>query len=361
MPGHVIVTDQDATRVITLRRPEKKNAITQAMYRDMSAAIDTAQGNPAIRCIIISGGPGVFTAGNDLEDFLKDGTSNADAPRASNAVKFLYSLAHNAKPIVAAVDGIAIGIGSTLLFHCDYVVASTTATFSTPFIHLGLVPEGASSLLVPCTMGHQRAFAMLVMGRALSQRRGCPPRRLRQYGGGAGSHRNRGPQGGARDLRAAGGSGRDLAKTRETVAGRPDPKDRSGKPSVRRADAFCGSDSGFQGVLFAEEGLERVIKTGHLRLGNYQYLYEGSVDSRLGHIGLDMKPRLKVTPNESAAVRSFYSSPACAQSWLLSIVKRRSSFQFPPRLLPQLNLAVRTPELCSLIMFQPGIPVAPTG
>ena len=168
MPGHVIVTDEEAMRVITLRRPEKKNAITQAMYRDMSEAIDTAQGNPAIRCIILSGGPGVFTAGNDLEDFLQDGTSKSDAPRASNAVKFLYSLAHNAKPIIAAVDGIAVGIGTTLLFHCDYVVASTMAGFSTPFIHLGLVPEGASSLLAPRTMGHQRAFAMLVMGRALS-------------------------------------------------------------------------------------------------------------------------------------------------------------------------------------------------
>jgi enoyl-CoA hydratase/carnithine racemase len=154
--------------VITLRRPEKKNAITQEMYRAMSDAIDTAQTDPAIRCIIMSGGSGVFTAGNDLEDFLKDGTSNTDAPRASNAVKFLYSLAHNTKPIVAAVDGIAIGIGTTMLLHCDYVIASTTTTFSTPFIHLGLVPEGASSLLAPRTMGHQRAFAMLVMGRSLS-------------------------------------------------------------------------------------------------------------------------------------------------------------------------------------------------
>src|SRR5882724_9361986 len=165
MAGHLIVTDEDATRVITLRRPEKKNAITQDMYRAMSEAIDTAQNNPAIRCVIITGGSGVFTAGNDLEDFLNDGTSNADTPRASNATKFLYSLAHNVKPIIAAVDGIAIGIGTTMLFHCDYVLASTTATFSTPFIHLGLVPEGASSLLMPRTIGHQRAFAMLVMGR----------------------------------------------------------------------------------------------------------------------------------------------------------------------------------------------------
>src|SRR6267154_6144659 len=84
---HLIVTDEDATRVITMRRPEKKNAITQDMYRAMSEAIDTAQNNPDIRCIIITGGSGVFTAGNDLEDFLKDGTSNADTPRASNATK----------------------------------------------------------------------------------------------------------------------------------------------------------------------------------------------------------------------------------------------------------------------------------
>jgi enoyl-CoA hydratase/carnithine racemase len=159
MTGHVTVTDEDAVRVIKLTRPEKKNAITQDMYHDMSAAIDAAQGDASIRCLIISGEPGVFTAGNDLEDFLKDGTSNTGTPRASNAMKFLHSLAHNAKPIVAGVDGIAIGIGTTMLFHCDQVIASTNATFATPFIHLGLVPEGASSLLAPWLMGHQRAFS----------------------------------------------------------------------------------------------------------------------------------------------------------------------------------------------------------
>ena len=168
MTEHLIVTDEDATRVITLRRPQKKNAITQDMYRAMSDAIDSAQNNPAVRCMIITGGSGVFTAGNDLEDFLNDGTSSGEKPRASNAIKFLYSLAHNTKPIIAAVDGIAVGVGTTMLFHCDYVLASTTATFSTPFIHLGLVPEGASSLLMPRTMGHQRAFATLVMGRTVT-------------------------------------------------------------------------------------------------------------------------------------------------------------------------------------------------
>src|SRR6202790_4767036 len=131
MTGHLIVTDEAATRVIKLRRPEKKNAITQEMYRAMSDAIDTAQNNPEIRCLIITGGSGVFTAGNDIEEFLRDAPPNPDAPRAPSATKFLYSAAHNFKPIIAAVGGVAIGIGTTMLFHCDYVLASTTATFAT--------------------------------------------------------------------------------------------------------------------------------------------------------------------------------------------------------------------------------------
>ena len=168
MTEHVIVTDDRETRIITMRRPEKKNAITHDMYRAMSEAIDTAQNNPNVRCFIITGGSGgVFTAGNDIEDFLESGSSNIDVSRATNAVKFLYSLALNTKPIIAAVDGIAVGIGTTMLFHCDYVLASKTAVFSTPFIHLGLVPEAASTLLMPRTMGHQRAFSMLVMGRSM--------------------------------------------------------------------------------------------------------------------------------------------------------------------------------------------------
>ena len=168
MTGHLIVSDEDAMRVIRLRRPEKKNAITEDMLRLMSDAIDKAQNNPKIRCIVITGGSGVFTTGHDLEDFLKDGPIAPETLRASNAAKFLYSLAHNVKPLIAAVDGIAMGIGTTMLFHCDYVLASKTAAFSTPFVSMGLVPEAASSLLAPRAMGHQRAFAMLVMGRTLT-------------------------------------------------------------------------------------------------------------------------------------------------------------------------------------------------
>src|ERR1700726_1704570 len=168
MTEHIIVADEESTRTITMRRPEKKNTLTQEMYMAMSDAIDSAQSDPAIRCLILTGRSGVFTAGNDIGDFLQAATAKPDVARPRNAVIFLQSLVNNKKPIVAAVDGIAIGIGTTMLFHCDYVVASTTAAFSSPFLQYGLVPEGASSLLLPRMAGHQRAFAMLVIGRPMS-------------------------------------------------------------------------------------------------------------------------------------------------------------------------------------------------
>jgi enoyl-CoA hydratase/carnithine racemase len=168
MTEHIIVADEDSTRTITMRRPEKKNTLTQEMYLAMSDAIDGAQSNPAIRCLILTGRSGVFTAGNDIGDFLQAATEKYDVARPRNAVIFLQSLVNNRKPIIAAVDGIAIGIGTTMVFHCDYVIASTTTTFSSPFIQYGLVPDGATSLLVPQMVGHQRAFSMLVMGRPMT-------------------------------------------------------------------------------------------------------------------------------------------------------------------------------------------------
>jgi enoyl-CoA hydratase/carnithine racemase len=173
MTEHIIVTDEGATRTITMRRPEKKNTLTQEMYLAMSEAIDSAQSNREIRCFIITGRSGVFTAGNDIGDFLQAATTDHDVARPRNSVIFLQSLVNNKKPIVAAVDGAAIGIGTTMLFHCDYVIAGTTASFSSPFLQYGLVPEGATSLLVPSMVGHQRAFAMLIMGRSMSAEDAC--------------------------------------------------------------------------------------------------------------------------------------------------------------------------------------------
>jgi len=168
MTGHIIVTDEGATRTIVMRRPEKKNALTPEMFLAMSEAINSAQSNPDIRCLILMGRSGVFTAGDDVEDFVEEATTKREAARPRNALAFVRSLITNKKPIIAAVDGVAVGMGVTMVLHCDYVIASTTASFMSPFIQYGLVPEGASSLLLPLMAGHQRAFSLLVMGRAMS-------------------------------------------------------------------------------------------------------------------------------------------------------------------------------------------------
>jgi enoyl-CoA hydratase/carnithine racemase len=167
MAGHIIVSDEESTRTIVMRRPEKKNALTDEMFLAMSDAINSAQSNPSIRCLILTGRSGVFTAGDDVGDFLQEAATTHDPAKPRSSVIFLQALVNNKKPIIAAVDGIAVGIGATMVLHCDYV-ASTTASISSPFVQYGLVPEGASSLLLPRMAGHQRAFSMLVMGRAMS-------------------------------------------------------------------------------------------------------------------------------------------------------------------------------------------------
>jgi enoyl-CoA hydratase/carnithine racemase len=168
MTGHIIVSDEESARTIIMRRPEKKNALNDEMFLAMSEAINSAQSNPDIRCLILTGRSGVFTAGEDIRDFVNDPTITGDQIRRRNSVVFVRALLNNKKPIIAAVDGIAVGIGATMVFHCDYVVAGTTASFLSPFVQYGLVPEGASSLLLPRMAGHQRAFSMLVMGRPMS-------------------------------------------------------------------------------------------------------------------------------------------------------------------------------------------------
>jgi enoyl-CoA hydratase/carnithine racemase len=160
----VLVTNQDGVRVVRMNRPEKKNALTQPMYAAMTAALADAQDNGAIRCIMIAGGPGAFCAGSDIGDFQK----RAEGGLEPVTIGFLHALARNQKPLVAAVDGLAVGIGTTMLLHCDHVVAAAGTMFSTPFVKLGLIPEAASSLLAPMRMGHARAFSLLVMGRPLS-------------------------------------------------------------------------------------------------------------------------------------------------------------------------------------------------
>jgi enoyl-CoA hydratase/carnithine racemase len=165
MPESIEVSDQAGIRTIRMNRPEKKNALTQPMYAAMNRALGEAQDDDAIRCIVIAGGAGAFCAGADIGEFLESAQTGALRPAT---LDFLNAIAHNVKPLVAAVNGLAVGIGVTMLFHCDHVVASTDASFTTPFLKLALIPEAASSLLAPMRMGYARAFSMLVMGRPLS-------------------------------------------------------------------------------------------------------------------------------------------------------------------------------------------------
>ena len=162
----VVVTDDGPVRTVRMNRPEKKNALTMAMYDAMAAAIESAAQNSALRCLLIAGSPTGFCAGNDIGDFLKIATTSGALGQP--ILRFLYALARCETPLVAAVQGNAVGIGTTLLMHCDHVVAANDARFSTPFVGLGLVPEAASSLIAPRLMGQARAFSLLVMGRPLS-------------------------------------------------------------------------------------------------------------------------------------------------------------------------------------------------
>jgi enoyl-CoA hydratase/carnithine racemase len=158
----VQVSDDGPIRTIQMNRPDKKNALTSPMYIAMTKAIETAD---SAHCILIVGSAGIFSAGNDLQDFYN--AAQTGEGLAEPTLQFLYALARSERPIVAAVEGLAVGVGTTMLLHCDYVVASSDARFSTPFVQLGLVPEAASSLLMPRLMGHRRAFSLLVMGRAM--------------------------------------------------------------------------------------------------------------------------------------------------------------------------------------------------
>ncbi|MGO9947974.1 MAG: enoyl-CoA hydratase-related protein, partial [Steroidobacteraceae bacterium] len=164
MTDKILVTDDGAIRTIRMNRPEKKNALTRAMYDGITGALREADSNDAIRCVLLAGAPGVFCAGNDISDFLNASEGGLD-PRGHS---FLKTLAGCQKPLVAAVGGLAVGVGVTMLLHCDHVVAAVEATFTTPFVKLGLIPEAASTLLAPMRMGHARAFSLLIMGRPLS-------------------------------------------------------------------------------------------------------------------------------------------------------------------------------------------------
>ena len=158
----VSVEDASGVRRVTLDRPDKKNALTAAMYATLADAVTSAEAD-GVGAILLTARGDAFTAGNDLNDFLQQPPRGDDAP----AFRYLLALARTNVPIVAAVRGAAVGIGTTMLLHCDLVYAAPSARFKVPFVDLGLVPEAASSLLLPRRIGRARAGAALYLGETI--------------------------------------------------------------------------------------------------------------------------------------------------------------------------------------------------
>lgn len=156
----IVTTLQEGILIVRMNRPEKKNALTHAMYRALTSALLEADQDEAVRVILLCGVPGAFTSGNDLIDFLKNPLLGEDSP----VLAFLDALTGLKKPLLAAIEGLAVGVGATLLLHCDYVCAGETSTFQLPFVNLGLVPEAGSTMLLPRMLGHLRASELLLFG-----------------------------------------------------------------------------------------------------------------------------------------------------------------------------------------------------
>lgn len=160
MSPQILEHREGGVLTLTFNRVERKNAISVAMYAALADAIEQAGGDPAVRAVVLQGHETVFTAGNDLADFLNNPSVGTDRP----VFRFLRGIATFEKPLIAAVCGPAVGIGTTMLFHCDLVYAGDNAAFSMPFVNLGLCPEAASSLLAPGMFGYHRAAEALLLG-----------------------------------------------------------------------------------------------------------------------------------------------------------------------------------------------------
>ena len=156
----ILIHTDGGVSTITFNRLDKKNALTEAMYSALAEAMQQAASDDAVRVLVIQGDASVFTAGNDIKDFLEHPPTSTDAP----VFRFLRQLVSFPKPLIAAVAGPAVGVGTTMLFHCDLVYAGDNAAFAMPFVNLGLCPEAGSSLLAPQLVGHQRAAELLLLG-----------------------------------------------------------------------------------------------------------------------------------------------------------------------------------------------------
>ena len=167
----VLVERDGGVLVVTLNRPEKKNALTGDMYRAMRGALETASEEAEIGAVLVKGAGGAFSAGNDLGDFLAANRDGTERARENPAGDFINAIARFDKPIVAAVEGVAVGVGTTMCLHCDLVYAAPNARFATPFVNLGLVPEAGSSWLAPHRFGLAVASELLLLGEPIEAAR----------------------------------------------------------------------------------------------------------------------------------------------------------------------------------------------
>jgi enoyl-CoA hydratase/carnithine racemase len=165
MTEHIRTSIEDGVLEVTFARPEKKNALTNAMYRVARETLERAQRADDVKVVLFNADGDAFTAGNDLGDFMRIASGRGEEPQAH---AFIEALARAEKPIVAAVPGIAVGVGTTMLLHCDLVYVAETAKLSAPFVNLALVPEAASSLLLPLRVGYVRAFGMFALGESIT-------------------------------------------------------------------------------------------------------------------------------------------------------------------------------------------------
>ena len=166
--GHIQTELKDDVLRITIDRPEKKNALTGEMYTAMADAVEQGDANPDVRVMLLHGNGDSFTAGNDLEDFMANQWKGQTHPPA---VRFITTVVHAKKPIIAAVQGSVVGVGVTILLHCDLVYAADNAKLMMPFVNLGIVPEAASTVILPLLVGHQRASELLMLGAPISAQR----------------------------------------------------------------------------------------------------------------------------------------------------------------------------------------------
>lgn len=165
MSHHIKLSQHDGVLEICFARPDKKNALTNAMYIAATNALEAAETDEDVRVVMFTAEGNAFTAGNDLAEFAA--VANGSSAE-SQAHLLIWALAKASKPIVAAVPGLAVGVGTTMLLHCDLVYVAETAKLSTPFVNLGLAPEAGSSYLLPARIGHLRAFAMFALGQSVS-------------------------------------------------------------------------------------------------------------------------------------------------------------------------------------------------